>query len=199
MTRFRGSRSAQIPPDEQEARSAGSRARRGSGRGRSSSPSGRGRRTRARPGRSRCRRARRCGRRRGGGTRARGAAPAATPHACPSSASGPRTTARTASRGRSRPRRRRRSLPAIARRTPPPSRPRSTRSLHFVEPLRAARARCRETSSAGPKWISASRSGARRSISSIVRNQPSTSTSGGGVGGSTSRLGWIRTPAASPA
>ena len=64
---------------------------------------------------------------------------------------------------------------------------------------RAARARCRLTSFASPKWISASCSGARRSISSSVRYQPSMSTSGGGVGGSTVRLGWIRTPAASPA
>ena len=121
----------------------------------------------------------------------------ATPHACPSSASAPGRTARTASRGR--------TLGLLRRQVGfaggdelllggsglhPPAQ---------VSSRSRSSARCRLTSFATPKWISASCSGARRSISSKVRYQPSMSTSGGGVGGSTVRLGWIRTPAASPA
>src|SRR5579859_2149967 len=58
---------------------------------------------------------------------------------------------------------------------------------------------CGPASSATPKWIRASRSGARRSISSSVSSHASTSTSGGGVGGMMKRPGRTRTPHASPA
>src|SRR5437763_21529 len=64
---------------------------------------------------------------------------------------------------------------------------------------RRSSARCAPGSSATPKWISAKRAGSRRSSSSSVDSQTSRSNSGGGVGGSTNRLGWILTPAASPA
>src|SRR5207248_1740481 len=76
--------------------------------------------------------------------------------------------------------------------------PSRTRSDHSRSRSRNS-ARCRSTSSATPKWISASRFGPRRSISSRLALQESGSNSGGGVGGRTKLLGWIRTPAASPA
>ena len=55
------------------------------------------------------------------------------------------------------------------------------------------------TSSKTPKWMSASRPGARASISAIDRSHASRSNSGGGQGAVTKRPEPMRTPAASPA
>ncbi len=54
-------------------------------------------------------------------------------------------------------------------------------------------------SSKTPKCVSASRSGARRSVAAIVCSQATRSMSGGGVGASTKRAGAMRTPTESPA
>ena len=104
--------------------------------------------------------------------------------ACPSTASSRRRTARAGRRapsGRPRPRRPpRRGACGQPRSTRPASS--SSREAHRSSSARTS-ARCSDGDSATPKWTSASRSGRRRSISSKVRNQPSTSRSGGGRDG----------------
>ena len=108
---------------------------------------------------------------------------------CPSTASSRRRTARAGRRapsGRPRPRR------------PPPRgrlagrgdprvlvEPLARHVAQRVELARAASARCSDGDVGDAEVGSARRSGWRRSISSNVRNQPSTSMSGGGDGGST--------------